>query len=97
MSAPLSWWAISAGTENGMEGERDARIRATTAERAQELYLTTRPSTWVIVSCEPSEAPVVRDPVAIALKTAEAQEERIAARERRQAVVANRKKRRGKR
>lgn len=66
----LKWWAVSAGTENGLEGEGDARIRAVDEDRARELYLSNRPGSWVIFSIEPSSAPEVRDARAIAAETA---------------------------
>lgn len=74
----LQWWVISAGTEDGGEGERQGRIRATSEKRARELYLSQRPATWVIFDIATGEAPAVRDPAAVALATAAETERRIA-------------------
>jgi hypothetical protein len=56
----LQWWEISAGTPDGSAGEREGRIRASSKERAAELYLMNRPSTWEIFEIKPGTAPVIR-------------------------------------
>lgn len=57
MTEPLKWWVVSAGTEDGKEGERDGSVRATTQERAAELYLSQRPASWVIHEIREGTAP----------------------------------------
>jgi len=94
VSDTLRWWAVSAGTEDRGEGERDGRIRAATEERARELYLSQRPAHWVIWSIEPATAPEVIDPNTVAEATAAEAERRIRARQRADAQAARRKPKR---
>jgi hypothetical protein len=51
------WWAISAGTPGGQEGERDGFIQAPDEESARTAYLAQRPEGWAIFSIAPRPAP----------------------------------------
>jgi hypothetical protein len=56
----LLWFIVNAGTPDGSEGERRGRIRATSAERATELYLSQRPASWVVHEIRPATADEVK-------------------------------------